>query len=193
MFINDGKKLKKFVEGVIKKGEALRNDIQTALKNTAQHALLHGDPSLLNTLIDGVNTVVADNAHKKWIVEFAPWLAWKGESNGFAIKPEIRKVIIGDDTARANAEESLELAKPYWEFSPPKPFAGMNVMSMLHAIVKKAESMQAKHEAGEITDEEWKKVDLRGLALVERMIANVDSSEKKATAGNTTEVYDAAA
>lgn len=184
--IKDVKKAKTLIENTIKKGQAFKIDMQSSLSTACYHVIQHGDVTLLNHLIVSTNDVVADNGHKKWVIENAgEVLKWTNEKTGFEVKEGKMKELMASPEAVLAYEQRFEESKPYYELTPAKAFTGMNVVAMLNAIVKKSESLaKAKDEKMnefELSEEEWSsKIDLRGLTQVKLLLANLNAgtSEK---------------
>lgn len=184
--IKDRSKFNKLIDNTIKAGKSFKDQLQSALSSACYHVMVHGDITVLNKLIVETNDLVADNSHKKWVVENAGQLVkWENEKIGFTLKDQNVKAVRADNDAMLAYEERFENADPYYVLTPAKAFTGMNVLSMLHAIVKKHENLEKKKaeqmEAFGLSEEDWKgKVDLHGLSQVKLLIANLSAgtSEK---------------
>lgn len=178
--ITDAGKYKQHLALTGKSASALRRNLDTALRSAVYHVYMYGDVTGLNKLLKLTDNVVASNAHRKWLVDFAaPVMVWDADDKEFkARENKVRSLIVEADLMKAMSE-----APAYYDHTKPPPFSGFSVAAQVNAIIKKAEKLAAQHASGELTEDKWKRVDLTGLASVR----NLAKSLSKVDAGDTSE------
>lgn len=186
--IKDKAKYNALVARGIKHAGAMRTIIDSVLRSSVWHVWKHGDPTKLNAFLDATDDVVSGNAHRKWLLDFASAvMTWDSKAEAFKPRDQkVRDIVIEDDLVKA-----IDAAPTYYVHTPAQKFQPFNVMAAVHAIITKAERIKSQHDAGEISPEDWAKVDLRGLELVRRIDGKAGddaaTSNAKSAGENTAE------
>lgn len=178
--IKDAKKFNAHLTATVKTATQLRAAIDTALRSALYHVWKHGDSTVmdrLNDFITNTTTVVHSNACHKWLLNFGKEvLIWDAKSKKFKARDAKVRELITEETIIKH----LETVPAYYTFTPPPKFVPFNVVAALKGIIAKAEKVKDEHDNGTMADEDFAKCDLTGLAVVERMLKNIEEKANKA-------------
>lgn len=113
--------------------------IQIAALSVANHAHLHGDITLVNSLAEAVGNGMKATALKLWLLDYCP-VVWDEKAKAFIY--EKTKRVAGDELPATIEKAAL---KPWYDYKTEKPVDEFtDVARLLNAILRKVEKAPAK-------------------------------------------------
>lgn len=113
--------------------------IQIAALSVANHAHLHGDITLINSLAEAVGNGMKATALKLWLLDFAP-VSWDSEGKAFTYSKSKR--VEGEELTATIEKGAL---KPWYDYKTEKPVEQFtDVMKQLESLLRKVEKAPAK-------------------------------------------------
>jgi hypothetical protein len=107
-----------------KRATALQNEAHVLCCSVLAHVGKHSDIRLVGALLSAMPDMARRNAIRDWFVAFGP-VTFENDAPVFV---KGGKTLLGD-----------AMAKPFWSFSPEKPYEAMDVAKVLSSLVKKLE------------------------------------------------------
>ena len=145
--ITDTNTIKREIKSINTSRTKLVDRIQIAALSVANHAHLHGDITLINSLAEAVGNGMKATALKLWLLDFAP-VSWDADAKEF--KYSKSKRVEGDELT-ANIEKAA--LKPWYDYKTEKPVEQFtDVLKQLEALLRKVEKAPAKEGQEQIVN-----------------------------------------
>jgi len=137
--ITDKSKLKSEIKSIGSARAKLVDRIQNAALSVANHAHLHGDITLINSLAEAVGNGMKATALKLWLLDYAP-VTWNAEDKAFTYSKVKR---VEGDELEATLKKGA--SKPWHDYKTEKTVEQFtDVFAQLKAILRKVEKSPAK-------------------------------------------------
>ena len=131
--------IKREIKSINTARSKLVDRIQIAALSVANHAHLHGDITLINSLHEAVGNGMKATALKLWLLDYAP-VSWDSEAKAFVFSKSKR---VGGDDLTANIEGAA--LKPWYDYKTENPVEQYtDVMKRLESLLRKVDKAPAK-------------------------------------------------
>ena len=109
---------------ISRRGATLQQDIHVAACSGLKHVGEHSDIRLIETLLKACPDMTRRNAIRDWFTAFGP----------VTFENNAAKFIQGGRTLLGDA-----MSKPFWSFSPEKPYVAVDLAALIGSTIKKLE------------------------------------------------------
>lgn len=127
----------------------LVDNIQTAALEVTQHAHLHGDVTLANTLVTAVGAGMKQTALLLWLQEFGPFVVAEKAERAAGMLKYSKAKLLGDESLEENMTAAA--AKPWHDYKTEKDVDEFfNVAAALKSLLNKADKGKVRPEDAEL-------------------------------------------